>query len=78
MAALPTARYRDNYFVALTAAAAAVMDFQSAAGLSDLLAMPVKIEQSGCYVRCLELRLLFRDGAPVHVTVAFRTDADRQ
>jgi hypothetical protein len=76
---LPTARYRDNYFVALTAKAARGFDSSSlAAALSRLLAMPVKFEQVGQVIRCLELRLLFRQALPVHVTVAFRTDPDRQ
>jgi hypothetical protein len=75
----PTARYRDNYFVALSPGAALSFDADAtAAALSALLAMPVKFEQVGEQIRCLELRLLFRPALPVHVTVAFRTDADRQ
>jgi hypothetical protein len=78
LADLPTSRYRDNYFVALTAGAAA-LNYQSvAAELTNLLAMPVKFEQAGTEVRCLELRLRFQPGRAVHVTVAFRTDPDRQ
>jgi hypothetical protein len=76
---LVTARYRDNFFVGLTAEAVARADYQTmAAELSGLPAMPVKFEQVGSEIRCLELRLLFRLGLPVHVTVAFRTDLDRQ
>ena len=40
--------------------------------------MPVKVEKVGAHVRCLELRLKFDLNRPVHVTVAFRTDSDRQ
>ena len=79
LAGCPTARYRDNYFVALpdvSLGRVAVHDMASQ--LSELLAMPVKFEQLGAVVRCLELRLAFGVGRPVHVTVAFRTDADRQ
>ena len=62
LATLPTSRYRDNYFVALTAATAS-LNYQSvAAELTALLAMPVKFEQAGTEVRCLELRLRFPPG----------------
>jgi len=75
----PTARYRDNYFVALSAESAQQFDHgKLAAELSALLVMPVTFEQVGNEIRCLELWLLFRSGRPVHVTVAFRTDPDRQ
>ena len=78
LAGLPTARYRDNYFVAQTAHSLDMDYHVMAAELSTLLAMPVKFEQAGAEVRCLELRLGFSSGQSVHVTVAFRTDADRQ
>ena len=79
LAGLPTARYRDNYFVGLSASAASGLDAQSLASqLSTLLAMPVKFEQVGAELRCLELQFHFLPERPVHVTVAFMTDVDRQ
>ena len=46
--------------------------------LTALLAMPVKLEKYGSHVSCGALRLRFSADKPVHVTVAFRTDNDRQ
>ena len=43
-----------------------------------MLAMPAKMEKAGTNVRCLEMRLQFSPQQPFHVTVAFRTDTDRQ
>ena len=73
-----TARYRDNFFVSTICGDNDEL-FQALAGkLTTMLSMPVKLEKAGCHVRCLELRLKFVVGMPVHVTVAFRTDDDRQ
>ena len=77
LASFPTARYRDNYFVALPASAEA-LNYMSVAELTQLRAMPVKFDQAGSEIRCLKLRLRFCEGMPVNVTVAFRTDPDRQ
>ena len=73
-----TARYRDTFFVS-SIVGDNVGVFQALVGeLTALLAMPVKLEKVDCHVRFLELRLKLAAGAPVHVTVAFRTDDDRQ
>ena len=71
-----TARYRDNYFSALTNDAVFPMD-DTAAQLSTLLCMPVKpVSQASC-ARFLETFLSF-DAESVCCTLGFRTDADRQ
>ena len=73
-----SARYRDNFFVALSTEVTPCYYKEVAVALSQLLAMPVKFERAGTEVRCLELRLRFDPPRAVHVTVAFRTDCDRQ
>ena len=72
-----TARYRDNFFVAVTSEDDCPME-TTAMALSDLLQMPVKPERRGGVMRCLELRLHFQEGRPVRSLLAFRTDKDRQ
>ena len=73
-----TARYRDNFFVSMCSDDEAGVFTALAEELTAMLAMPVKLEKFGSHVRCLELRLRFSASKPVHVTVAFRTDEDRQ
>ena len=73
-----TARYRDNFFVAVDEGDQTFNVQQCAVSLTALLQMPVKLEGRGSHVRCLELRIRLLPGLPVHAVLAFRTDADRQ
>ena len=75
---LPTARYRDNFFVAFPEAPTRAACEEMAAELSGLLQMPVKFESTGNSIRVLELRITLEHGVPPRVLLAFRTDADRQ
>ena len=73
-----TARYRDNFFITTRENDETAIYPAMANDLTTLLAMPVKLENVGSHVRCLELRLKFSLGLPVNVTIVFRTDDDRQ
>ena len=72
---LPTARYRDNFFVACPQPRLAELLNHGAAALTLLLAMPVKLEGSGSQRRMLEVVL--SAGTPVKAVLAFRDDPDR-
>ena len=74
----PTARYRDNFFVAFTISPTFTVCGNIAELLSTLLGMPVKWVSAGSVFRCLELRIAVEDQQQPRVMVAFRTDADRQ
>ena len=74
----PTARYRDNFFVAFQNVPTPAVREELAVELSDLLRMPVKFENAGNAIRVLELRITVERGGPPRVLLAFRTDADRQ
>jgi hypothetical protein len=74
----PTARYRDNFFVAYQEEPTSAAQQELAVQLSDLLQMPVKFEGAGSTTRVLELRIAVERGCPPHVVLAFRTDMDRQ
>jgi hypothetical protein len=78
LSGLPTARYRDNFFVVFREERTAAEREGTAAELSILLLMPVGFERAGRVARCLELRLDWTGEAAVKATLAYRTDADRQ
>ena len=71
-----TARYRDNFFVAVTNTTDCPSD-ATAKSLSELLCMPVKFVARASEARFLETRLAF-EGGKARCVLAFRTDADRQ
>ena len=73
-----TSRYRDNFFVAFPFFPSLPDCQRLAPVLTNLLGMPVKFVSVGTEVRCLELRLGVAPDRPPRVTVAFRTDEDRQ
>jgi hypothetical protein len=76
---LPTARYRDNFFVALREEWTDAQRLTAAKEMSALLLMPVGFERGGQVARCLELRINWIDTPnTVKATLAYRTDADRQ
>ena len=75
---LPTARYRDNFFVVMPAGRAEEEHRATAMELSALLLMPVVFERAGRVARCLELRLSWAEEDRVKAHLAYRTDADRQ
>jgi hypothetical protein len=76
LAGLPTARYRDNFFVACPGSRLSAVLEGGATVLSDLLNMPVKLEGSSRDRRMLEVVVAV--GPPVRCSLAFRDDADRQ
>ena len=87
VAGMLTARYRDNFFVAVPHPWAADQRAVAADELSELLQMPVVPERGGDEARCLELRIkwvskanakLGEKSGTVKVVLAYRTDADRQ
>ena len=78
LAGCVTSRYRDNLFVAFPSPPSTNIWQQLAPTLSNLLGMPVKFVSVGQEIRCLELRIAVAPGRPPRVTVAFRTDSDRQ
>jgi len=78
LSGLPTARYRDNFFVASPAERTAAERDRTAAQLSELLLMPVVFERAGRVARCLEVRLDWTPDRAVKAVLAYRTDADRQ
>ena len=71
--ARPTARYRDNFFVAFAALPSPSENAHLAEVLSAQLGMPVKWVSSGSSFRCLELRVNVSAGVAPRVVVAFRT-----
>jgi hypothetical protein len=73
---LPTARYRDNFFVACSPSSLPAVLRRGAEVLSALLGMPVKLEGSSEQRRMLEVVL--STGPPPKCVLAFRDDADRQ
>ena len=76
---LPTARYRDNFFVVLREEWSDAQRQTTAKEMSDLLLMPVGFERGGRVARCLELRIDWSAKPDaVKATLAYRTDADRQ
>ena len=79
LSGLPSCRYRDNFFVAVTSAKCCPME-ETAQALTVLLSMPVKPVSRSAVTRCLEVRVSFQKGAPPRPrsVLAFRTDADRQ
>lgn len=77
LAQLPSARYRDNFFVVIPVEWPAAAIEALASDLSHLLMMPVKYERHGREVRCLETRLSWT-GTSLTAVLAFRTDVDRQ
>ena len=78
LSGLLTARYRDNFFVVLLSERSEGERTRTATELSELLTMPVGFERAGRGARCLELRLDWTSATAVKVTLAFRTDLDRQ
>ena len=72
-----TARYRDNFFAAVTSTADCHME-QTASSLTKLLSMPVKPVGRSNLARFLETTLAFDGNKGVRCTLAFRTDPDRQ
>ena len=75
---VPTARYRDNFFIVLPEEPSDAERQATAQALSDLLLMPVGFERGGRTARCLELRLDWIDASKVKSVLAYRTDNDRQ
>ena len=73
----PSARYRDNFFVAFAMDPSAEELAALACSLTGMLCMPVKLEGSGRERRVLEVRIQLRSDI-VHSTLAFRDDTDRQ
>jgi hypothetical protein len=76
LSGLPTARYRDNFFVACLPLMLPEILGRGAAMLSELLGMPVKLEGSSQQRRMLEVVL--STGPPAKCVLAFRDAADRQ
>ena len=84
---LRTARYRDNFFVAVPHPWGSKQRGSTAAELTDLLQMPGVHERGGDEARCMELRINWDSEAnakggekpgTVKAVLAYRTDADRQ
>ena len=75
---LPTARYRDNFFVVLPDEPSDADRRDVARALSALLLMPVGFERGGRVARCLELRIDWTGESKLKATLAYRTDKDRQ
>ena len=75
---VPTARYRDNFFVVLPAEPSGVQRQATAQALSELLSMPVVFERGGRIARCLELRIEWSNCTMIKAALAYRTDDDRQ
>ena len=75
---LPTARYRDNFFIAVPRERDHSVRLAVAEELSHLLLMPVVFERAGRVCRCLELRINWSEATAVKATLAYRTDEDRQ
>ena len=75
---VPTARYRDNFFIVLPDEPSEAERQATARALSELLLMPVGFERGGRVARCLELRLDWNDACRVKSVLAYRTDSDRQ
>lgn len=78
---VPTARYRDNLFVAWSSDAVAAMGrscggAELARELTTMLGMPVKWEGFGVQRRVLEMHVDVSNG--VRAVLGFRTDPDRQ
>ena len=71
-----SARYRDNFFLAISSGNECPMN-ETAAQLSHLLSMPVKPVGSASRARFLETFISF-DGNSTRCTLGFRTDSDRQ
>ena len=78
LSGLPTARYRDNFFMAVREERSAAERERTAGELTELLVMPVGFERAGRVARCLELRLEWTSERPVKAVLAYRTDSDRQ
>ena len=76
---VPTARYRDNFFIVLPDEPSEAERQATARALSELLLMPVGFERGGRVARCLELRIDWtNDACKVKSVLAYRTDTDRQ
>ena len=75
---VPTARYRDNFFVVLPDEPCEAERQATACALSALLLMPVGFERGGRVARCLELRTTWTDATIIKAVLAYRTDTDRQ
>jgi hypothetical protein len=78
---VPTARYRDNFFIAWTKEATEAMGSPNGGkdmekDLTNLLGMPVKWEGAGPLRRILEMHVDVHHG--VRAVLGFRTDPDRQ
>ena len=71
-----SARYRDNFFVALANNTDCPSE-STADALSELLCMPVKFVGRASEARFLETRISFDGGKP-RCVLAFRVDQDRQ
>ena len=71
-----TARYRDNYFAAVSNTTDCSLE-STAKSLSKLLCMPVKPVGRASKARFLETQIAF-DGNKTRCVLAFRTDPDRQ
>jgi len=78
VAGLRTARYRDNFFVAVREERTAADRDRTAAELTELLLMPVGFERAGRIARCLEMHLEWSTERPVKAVLAYQTDPDRQ
>ena len=78
LSGLLTARYKDNLFGVVLSERSKGERTKTAAEISELLIMPVGFERAGRVARCLELCLDWTSATAVKVTLAFRTDLDRQ
>ena len=71
-----SARYRDNYFLAIAAGNECQMN-EAASQLSELLSMPVKPVGGAPCARFLETFISFNENG-IRCILGFRTDSDRQ
>ena len=78
MSGFPTARYSDNFFVAVKTERTVSEREQTAADLSELLAVPVGFARAGLVAGCLEVRFEWSADCPVKAVLAYWTDTERQ
>ena len=74
LASTPTARYRGNFFVALTASPTSSTCVNIAQLLSAMLGIPVRCVRTGSVFRCLKLRIAVE--APQSRSEPMRTDRE--
>ena len=75
---VPTARYRDNFFVAPPENWSFSQQDSFAVALTRLYGMPIKLEGFGSMRRCLELWVECLPAGPCRAVLGFRTDSARQ